>query len=67
MGWFSDKKDKAIGTPENRKARKKALKALHDNQERDEAAGVNEETPEYLRLNKAANDAEANVPFWGRW
>lgn len=67
MGWFSNAKDKTVGTPEARKERKKALDALHANQERDEKAGVREETAEYLRLNKTANDADEKVPFWGRW
>jgi hypothetical protein len=38
--------------------------ALHANQRREEKAGIHEETPEYLRLNAAANDAAAKVSWW---
>lgn len=54
-------------TPEEKAAiqrMKDADAALHANQRREEAAGIREETPEYLRLNKAANEAAAKVPFW---
>ncbi len=37
---------------------------LHANQRREEAAGIREETPEYLRLNAAANEAAAKVSRW---
>lgn len=42
---------------------KAALAALHAHQEREEAAGIREETPEYQRLNKAVLDAEQDVPW----
>lgn len=42
---------------------KTAREALHANSEREEAAGIREETPEYLRLNKAVLDAEQDVPW----
>jgi len=38
--------------------------ALHANQRREEAAGIREETPEYQRLNRAANEAAAKVSRW---
>ena len=45
---------------------KAALAALHANQEREEAAGIREETPEFLRLNQDVLDAEKDVPWWRR-
>lgn len=45
---------------------KDALKKLHANQEREEKAGVRHETAEYQRLNKAADDAAKNVPWYRR-
>lgn len=41
-----------------------ADKALNDNSDREHKAGVRDETPEYQRLNKAANEAAAKVGFW---
>jgi hypothetical protein len=38
--------------------------ALHAHQRREEAAGIREETPEYQRLNRTANDAAAKVSWW---
>ena len=38
--------------------------ALHANQRREQAAGITDETPEYLRLNAAANEAAAKVSRW---
>ena len=38
--------------------------ALHANQRKEETAGIRHETPEYQRLNKAANEAAAKVSFW---
>ncbi|MEU9310889.1 hypothetical protein [Streptomyces sp. NPDC048256] len=37
---------------------------LHANQRREEKAGIREETPEYQRLNTAANQAAAKVSRW---
>ncbi|NEB92424.1 hypothetical protein [Streptomyces bauhiniae] len=45
-------------------ALRKADAALHANQRREEAAGIRHETPEYQRLNKAANDAADKVSWW---
>lgn len=38
--------------------------ALNENGRREKAAGIDYETPEYQRLNNAANDAAANVSWW---
>ncbi|MET8766341.1 hypothetical protein [Streptomyces sp. NPDC004658] len=38
--------------------------ALHANQRKEEKAGIRHETPEYQRLNKAANQAAAKVSRW---
>lgn len=43
---------------------KAADAALHANQRREEKAGITEETPEYQRLNRAANEAASKVGFW---
>ncbi|MFF4489443.1 hypothetical protein ACFY0F_23590 [Streptomyces sp. NPDC001544] len=55
-------------TRAERRANVKALKAadaaLHANQRREEAAGIREETPEYQRLNAAANKAADKVSRW---
>lgn len=41
---------------------KDADAALHANSERERKAGIRDETPEYLRLNRIANEAAAEVP-----
>ncbi|MEU4154775.1 hypothetical protein [Streptomyces antimycoticus] len=48
----------------NVQALREADAALHANQRREEAAGIREETPEYQRLNGAANKAAAKVSRW---
>lgn len=56
MGWKK--------TPEEKQAiadMKAADKALHENSDREYRAGIREETPEYLRLNRAANEAASKV------
>jgi len=54
-------------TPGQRRAAiaryKAARKALNDNAERERAAGITQETDEYLRLNAAVVDAERDVPW----
>jgi hypothetical protein len=40
----------------------RAEAALHELTAREAAAGINYETKEYLRLNKAANDAAKRLP-----
>jgi hypothetical protein len=40
--------------------------ALHENQRREIAAGIDYETAEYHRLNDAANEAASKVGFWRR-
>jgi hypothetical protein len=47
-------------------ASKQADAALHANQRKEMAAGIREETPEYLRLNAAANEAAAKASWWRR-
>jgi hypothetical protein len=41
-----------------------ADKALNDNSDRERKDGITEETPEYQRLNKAANEAADQVSWW---
>lgn len=43
---------------------KAADKALNNNTDRENRAGIRDETPEYLRLNTAANQAAAKVSRW---
>ncbi|WP_328336777.1 hypothetical protein [Streptomyces violaceus] len=43
---------------------KAADRRLNENSDREFAAGIRHETPEYQRLNAAANEAAAKVPFW---
>ncbi|MGQ4513664.1 hypothetical protein [Streptomyces sp. DW26H14] len=53
-------------TPEMKAAirrMKAADAALHANSERERKAGIHEETPEYLRLNRIANEAADQVPW----
>lgn len=38
--------------------------ALHANGRREKAAGIDYETPEYQRLNAAANEAAEKVSWW---
>lgn len=45
---------------------KDAMAALHDNQRAEQAAGIDCETDEYLRLNRDANEAAKRVPWWRR-
>ncbi|MDP5310424.1 MULTISPECIES: hypothetical protein [Streptomyces] len=54
-------------SPEQKQAvadMKAADKALNDNTDREKRAGIRDETPEYLRLNTAANQAAAKVSRW---
>lgn len=45
-------------------AMKAADAALHALQRKEEKAGIRHETPEYLRLNEAANKAADKVSRW---
>jgi hypothetical protein len=45
-------------------ALREADAALHANQRREEAAGIDYETPEYQRLNAKANEAADKVSRW---
>ena len=42
-------------------------RALFRNAIEEYAAGIDEETPEFLALNRAAWEAEAGMPRWRRW
>lgn len=63
--------DKVIGTEADRKK----LKAARDNLEKvcaDEVKKnggkpLSDETPAYVKANKAVIAAEKALPFWGRW
>lgn len=43
---------------------KAADRALNENSDREFAAGIRDETPDYQRLNGAANEAAAKVSRW---
>lgn len=43
---------------------KAADRRLNENSDRERRAGIRDETPEYQRLNVAANEAAAKVGFW---
>uniref|UniRef100_UPI0030E15EF6 hypothetical protein n=1 Tax=Streptomyces tubercidicus TaxID=47759 RepID=UPI0030E15EF6 len=43
---------------------KAADRALNENSDRERRAGIREETPEYQRLNRAANEAASKVSRW---
>jgi len=60
MGLFSKSPEEKA----NIAAMKAADKKLNDNSDREFKAGIRDETPEYQRLNKAANEAAAKVSFW---
>lgn len=45
-------------------AMREADRRLNDNSSREFKAGIRHETPEYQRLNAAANEAAAKVSFW---
>lgn len=58
---------KFMKTPEEKAAiaaMKAADAALNENSKRERAAGIDWETDEYLRLNRAANEAAAQVSVW---
>ncbi|WP_060905355.1 hypothetical protein [Streptomyces scabiei] len=60
MGLFSKSPEEKAAIAEM----KAADKALNDNSSREFKAGIRDETPEYQRLNTAANEAAAKVGFW---
>ena len=60
MGLFSKSPEEKAAIADLRAADA----ALHANQRREEAAGIRDETPEYLRLNDAANKAASKVSRW---
>lgn len=59
MGWKKTPQEKA-----DIAALRAADAALHANQRKEEKAGIRHETPEYQRLNAAANEAAAKVSRW---
>lgn len=59
MGWKKTTEEKQAVAD-----LKAADRALNDNSDRERKAGIREETPEYQRLNRAANDAAAKVSRW---
>ncbi|MCW2764907.1 MAG: hypothetical protein JWO11_866 [Nocardioides sp.] len=63
MGLFSNKGQSKDDKEAAVAKYKGALKKLHDNQAREEKAGIRHETAEYQRLNRAANDAAKDVPW----
>lgn len=44
-----------------------ADQVLEDLSVREEAEGIDYETPEFLAANRAANDTCRAVPWWARW
>ncbi|MEU8829373.1 hypothetical protein [Streptomyces sp900116325] len=60
MGLFSKSPEEKAAIAEM----KAADKALNDNTDRENRAGIYDETPEYQRLNAAANRAAAKVSRW---
>jgi hypothetical protein len=44
-----------------------ARRALNESGLEEHAAGIDWETPEFLRLNHAVIEAERDVPWWQRW
>jgi hypothetical protein len=60
MGLFSKSPEEKAAIAELRAADAK----LHANQRKEEKAGIRDETPEYQRLNRAANEAAAKVSRW---
>ncbi len=60
MGWFSKSPEEKAAVADLRAADA----ALHANSEQERKAGIREETPEYLRLNAAANEAASRVSWW---
>lgn len=60
MGLFKKTAEEKAAIAEMREADRR----LNENSDRERAAGIRDETPEYQRLNTAANDAAAKVSFW---
>jgi hypothetical protein len=59
MGWKKTAEEKAAIAE-----LRKVDAALHENQRKEKKAGIRDETPEYVRLNAAANEAAAKVSRW---
>lgn len=69
MKGISIKEWRALSKEERRKRLNDSHVAdalLHANGEKEKRAGIRDETPEYLRLNKEANDKAALLPWHRR-
>ncbi|MFF0166782.1 hypothetical protein [Streptomyces prasinus] len=60
MGLFKKSAEEKVAVAEMRAADRR----LNENSDRERRAGIRDETPEYQRLNAAANEAAAKVSFW---
>ncbi len=60
MGLFK----KSAEEKANVAAMRDADRRLNENSDREFRTGIRHETPEYQRLNRAANEAAAKVSFW---
>jgi hypothetical protein len=60
MGLFSKSPEEKAAIADMKAADKK----LNDNSNRERKSGIRDETPEYQRLNRAANEAAAKVSRW---
>ncbi|MEV8033924.1 hypothetical protein [Streptomyces sp. NPDC086182] len=59
-------KESRVARKAANEASKQADAALHANQRKEKKAGIRDETPEYQRLNDAANKAAASASWWRR-
>jgi hypothetical protein len=62
--WADDEPEQPALSP--RETLHAARQALEENARREEAAGIDWETDEFLRLNHAVIEAEKGVRWWGR-
>jgi hypothetical protein len=60
MGLFKKSPEEKAAVAEM----KAADRRLNENSDREFKAGIRDETPEYQRLNAAANEAASKVSFW---
>lgn len=60
MGLFRKTAEEKAAVAEMREADRR----LNENSDRERRAGIDWETEDYQRLNKAANEAAAKVSFW---
>ncbi|MGW8846592.1 hypothetical protein ACWGNE_02315 [Streptomyces xiamenensis] len=64
MSKLTDLRNKVLGRPEDVAASKAADAALHANSRREQKAGIDWETDEFLELNAAACKAAKKLPRW---